>query len=251
MSWDDFHKYYDWEFSIVCTRQRHDAVLWKKLANRFGGPILELGCGSGRITIPLAEQGYEVNALDISERMLFDLQEQTKHLPNIKTVQADMTDFSIDRKFNFAFIAYSSFQLLLTLQQQKDCLKSIHTHLNEGGILAMDIAPCICEGTDILRETHEYTAEYPVDDSTISMFTSYRIDRLNLIKHYKDRYVKIDAEGIRSEYNNKISLKECSIEYMTMLFESTGFEVLEIFGDFEGGEVSEESYNIIYIVKKK
>jgi 2-polyprenyl-3-methyl-5-hydroxy-6-metoxy-1,4-benzoquinol methylase len=66
MSWDDFNKYYDWEFSIMCTRQKHDAVLWKKLAEEFGGPILELGCGSGRITIPLAEQGYEVNALDIS-----------------------------------------------------------------------------------------------------------------------------------------------------------------------------------------
>jgi hypothetical protein len=115
----------------------------------------------------------------------------------------------------------------------------------------MDIAPCICEGTDILRETHEYTAEYPVDDSTVSMFTSYRIDRLNLIKHYKDRYVKIDAEGIRSEYNNKISLKECSIEYMKLLFESTGFEVLEIFGDFDRGEVTEDSHNVIYIVKKK
>jgi ubiquinone/menaquinone biosynthesis C-methylase UbiE len=250
MVWNDFYKFYDWEFDIVCDKQQHDVGLWKNIAAEFGDPILELGCGSGRITIPLAEAGHDITALDISEKMLAELQIKSNHLKNISLERADMTDFSLKKKFNFAFIAYSSFQLLLTLKQQKECLSSIHRHLNQNGILAMDIAPCICEGADFSDEKHVYTAEYPMDNSMVSMFTSYKIDRLNLIKQYRDRYVKIDKNGNKSIFHNEISLKECSIEYMKLLFENNGFEIENIYGDFKKGEITENSCNIIYIVRK-
>ena len=99
MSWNDFQKYYDWEFDIVCERQKHDVEMWKKFAGEFGDPILELGCGSGRITIPLAEHGYDITAVDVSDKMLSDLKQKSKHLHNISIVQADMTDFSLEKKF--------------------------------------------------------------------------------------------------------------------------------------------------------
>ncbi len=50
MNWNDHAKYYDWEFDLICTNQRNDVRIWKELAKEFGSPILEICCGSGRIT---------------------------------------------------------------------------------------------------------------------------------------------------------------------------------------------------------
>ncbi len=239
--------YYDWEFELICTRQKHDVELWKRLAIQYGDPILEICCGSGRITKELSALGLSVTALDNSPEMLQLL--ENKHLPNVRTILADMTTFDLQERFQFIFISYSSFQQLLTLEEQLHCLQTIRKHLAKDGVLALDLNPGVCEGTDFQDKEIVYIADYPEHNSRITMFSSYRIDLIKQIKFWEDTYVEIDADGKRTEFGNKVALKECSPDYMKMLFEKCGFHVIKVFGDFRGGEVSENSENIIYLVK--
>ncbi len=248
MNWDAHAKYYDWEFNLICTNQREDIRIWKALAEEFGGPILELCCGSGRITQELIKDGHNIYAIDNSNEMLDIL--KAKNLQSLKILNSQMTTFKLDRKFKFVMISYSSFQQLLTLDEQIKCLNNIHDHLEDGGVLAMDINPRICEGDDILLRIHSYTAEYPINNSTVTMYTSHKIDRINQIKHWKDEYLEIAENGKEQRTYVDISLKECCKDYMKLLFDKCEFEIINIYGDFERGNVTEDSENLIYVVRK-
>ncbi len=248
MNWDEHARYYDWEFNLICTKQRQDIRIWKALAAEFKGNILELCCGSGRITQELIKDGHNVTAIDNSKDMLDIL--KAKNLPNLEILHSDMSTFKSANKFKFAFISYSSFQQLLTLEEQIKCLNNIHDHLEDGGVLAMDINPRICEGDDIQPKTHSYTAEYPINSSTVTMFTSHKIDRIIQIKHWKDEYLEIAKNGNERRTYVDISLKECSLDHMNLLFEKCNYKISNVYGDFDKGEVKDDSENLIYVVKK-
>lgn len=183
-SWDEFSKYYDWEFELVCFEQRHDTSLWIDLAEEFGDPILEVCCGSGRITLPLALKGTQITAVDISEKMLAILEQKARLLDNLEIVQGDMTSFRLNKTFPFAFIGYSSFQSLLTLDEQVKCLNNLRSHLKDGGILGLDICPTTCREKDSDGRIHSYTEYYAPDKTVVSMFTSWKVDRVSQIMHW-------------------------------------------------------------------
>jgi len=250
MNWDNFAEFYDWEFDLFCSEQQKDVKMWLELAKEIGGPILELACGSGRITIPLAESGFNVTALDNSEKMLNLLRERSKHLDNISTINSDMVKFNFEKQFKFVFVSYSSFQQILDQDNQIKCLRNIFNHLESNGILALDIGTHICSGVPEMELAHQYTAEFPKDDSTVSMFTSYKTDTAKLIRHWEDTYVRIKKNGERDQYINKISLKECDFSYMNSLLEETGFKLLNTFGSFEKQKLTSNSDNAIYICRK-
>jgi len=113
----------------------------------------------------------------------------------------------------------------------------------------MDINPQICVGEDVLPRSHSYTAEYPENNSTVTMYTSHRIDRINSVKHWRDEYLEIAENGEEQRTYVEISLKDCSLDYMKLLFEKCGFEILNIYGDFAKGDVTDYSDNLIYVVK--
>ncbi len=248
MDWNGFARYYDWEFDLICTNQRKDVNLWLKLAERFGDPILELCCGSGRITIPLLRKGFTITTVDNSTQMLQILQKKAGN--KVETILSDMTSFQLKKKFKFAFISYSSFQQLLTQKEQLQCLQRINEHLEDGGVLAIDINPTICDKPDILKKTHHYTAEFSPGDSTVTMYTSHRIDRKNQVKHWEDTYLEIDKIGNERTFVNHISLKECSIDAMKKILSKCGFEIEKIYGDFVLGPVKEDSSNLICVARK-
>ncbi len=247
--WDNFHKYYQWEFDIICASQKNDVEFWQKMVEVNNGKILELGCGAGRITIPLGERGYDITALDYSEQMIAELKKNSHHIKNITPILGDMTNFKFEKKFKFVFISYSSFQLLLTRDAQQKCLNLVYEHLENDGVVGIDIATSVCEGEDTQQKTLLYSAEYPEDSSIVSMFTSYTTDRLNFIRHWEDEYIH-HKSGANSSYINHLSLKDCNMDYMHCILENCGFEVEHTYGDFKFGELNEESYNALYVAKK-
>jgi ubiquinone/menaquinone biosynthesis C-methylase UbiE len=249
-TWDSFADYYDWEFNIFCTEQQKDVEFWLDLAKEIGDPILELACGSGRITIPLAQAGYRITGLDYSPEMLKMLSNKSAHLKNLTILNSDMVNFQLEDQFKLIFISYSSFQQLLKEKDQIACLKNIHRHLRKDGILAMDIGRKICEGEDITQFKHLYTAFYPEDDSTVSMFTSYKTDRKRMIRYWTDKYFKYNKNGQKETYINQIALRECDGNCMQALFRLTGFKIIEVYGSFQKDPLKEESNNAIYVAKK-
>ena len=121
-------------------------------------PVLELGCGTGRVTIPMAQTGAEVVGIDNAAPMLDVARRKAEALGlrSISWLQADMADFALGARFGLAVIPFRSFQMLPTEEQQRSCLACIKDHLIEGGRLALNVAnpaPLIAAGGIAPRRT--------------------------------------------------------------------------------------------------
>ena len=102
------------------------------LAQKYGNPVLELGCGTGRFTIPLAQQEVDITGLDIVPQMLALGKEKAGDLP-LQWIEADGRHFQLDRQFQFIFESGSMFQHLLTREDAESMLACVHEHLAENG----------------------------------------------------------------------------------------------------------------------
>ena len=121
-----------------------DVDFYVAKAKASGGVTLEIGCGTGRVTIPIARAGVEIVGLDIAQGMLDEADRKLAAEPaevkaRVRWVQGDMRTFSLGRRFGLVIIPYRSFQYMMTPQQQIECLQVISRHLDHGGLLVFDI----------------------------------------------------------------------------------------------------------------
>jgi SAM-dependent methyltransferase len=133
--------YYD--SSPILIQRTQDIPFYCLAARRYGDPVLELGCGTGRITLAIAEAGYRIVGLDISGKMLERAVEKRAAVrrearERMQLVQGDMTEFELGEKFRTILIPFRPFQHLLETEQQMACLDCARKHLAQNGRLIVD-----------------------------------------------------------------------------------------------------------------
>ena len=121
---------YDWELAHVAGRRSQDLSFYSGLAARTGGPVLELACGTGRLTVPLGAVGVDVDA-----HMLATARRKGAR----DLVRADMRRFALARRFGVVAIPYNSLQLLVDDEDLLSCLTCAVSHLRPGGVLALEV----------------------------------------------------------------------------------------------------------------
>ena len=114
-----------------------DLPLWRQLAAATGGPILDLGAGTGRVAVDLAAQGYDVMALDSDPELLDEL---AARAASVTTVHADARSFSLDAEFPLIIAPMSLVQILGGREGRVAMLRSVHTHLAPDGLFAAPIS---------------------------------------------------------------------------------------------------------------
>ena len=129
---------------VIPYRDRPDIDFFVQVALDSGGPVLEVGCGTGRVLVPTARAGVTITGLDLSSYML-DIcrntlfQEPTEVKERVTLVEGDMRNFDLGKTFSLVTTPFRPFQHLLTTEDQISCLKCIHRHLDPGGFLILDI----------------------------------------------------------------------------------------------------------------
>jgi SAM-dependent methyltransferase len=132
---------YDYEYR----RRRADVTFYRELARQRGaGRILELGAGTGRITVPLARDGRQVVAVDRSAAMLARLSARIARLPppvaaRITPVAGDLRSFSVGGRFPLVIAAFNVLEHLYTRSEVDACLQRVAAHLAPGGAFAFDV----------------------------------------------------------------------------------------------------------------
>ena len=119
-----------------------DVAFYLALARSAPGPTLEVACGTGRVTLPLALAGVEITGIDLSPGMLATAAHKATSLPSgarIRFARQDMAELALETRFGFAFVPFRSFQFLLTAERQRQALDAIHHHLVPGGRLALHL----------------------------------------------------------------------------------------------------------------
>lgn len=152
-----------------------DLDLYLALADRAGGPILELAVGTGRLAVPLAEAGYEVTGVDLDRAMLERARVRAAAggaAERLEFVEADLIDLRLPTagQFGLAFIALNSLLVLPTRVAQRTALRTLAEHLAPGGVAAVDV--WIPDADDLARFDGRISLEWPrLDPETGAIVT--------------------------------------------------------------------------------
>jgi len=129
---------------VVPYQSRPDVAFFVDAAAEAGGPVLEVGCGTGRILIPTARAGMTITGFDLSTHMLAICREHLLDEPpevqaRVDLLQGDMRSFDLGRKFGLITLPFRPFQHLTTVEDQLSCLQTLHRHLQPDGKLILDL----------------------------------------------------------------------------------------------------------------
>ena len=136
--YDQFARWYDLEHQGF----RDDALLYENLALRCDGPVLELGCGSGRVCLALAEAGFQVTGVDSSKEMLALASRRAREqglLQRVRLEQVDVRSMAFCSQFALALYPLNGFLHLLTVEDQLAALRNAYQALLPGGVLVVDL----------------------------------------------------------------------------------------------------------------
>ena len=135
---------------LECGGYRDDLPSWRSLAAETGGPVLDIGAGTGRVTLDLAAQGLEVVGLDREAALLAALEHRATGLA-VTTVVADACSFSLERRFSLVVVPMQTLQLLPGRPGRTAFLRCAHAHLQPGGLVAAALA----DAMDCFDDEHD------------------------------------------------------------------------------------------------
>jgi ubiquinone/menaquinone biosynthesis C-methylase UbiE len=224
-----------------------------KWASKMGGTIIDIACGTGRVTIPLASKGFNLIGVDVHNGMLDEARKKSSKLDlQIVWIEQDCTKFDLKVTSNFIYSVGNSFQHFLTNEAQDGLLSSVSRHLDKGGIFIFGTRfPSVEE---LLQpSTEEYWRSY-LDQGTqnkVDIFTISSYDSLAQIQHYTTiRKYKNQADEIVDQKTTNISLRYVFPKEMERLLFANGFEILHVYKDWNETPVTNDSYSMIYVCKK-
>jgi SAM-dependent methyltransferase len=255
--------YYD--ESPMVRRRVADVAFYVNAVREFGDPVLELGCGTGRVTLALAEAGFRVTGLDASERMLErctkKLAERSRHLrQRVKLVQADMTAFELGENFRTVIIPFRPLQHLLEVEQQIACLACVGKHLwaeghragEKKGRLILDVFQTEPERMhDPAFHREAPVTEYATPDGR-RVRTVERIVAFHRAQQRNDVemifYVK-DASGREERLVFAWTLRYFFRYEVEHLLRRCGFRVTSEYGDFDKSPLVDASPEMIFVAE--
>ena len=252
-AYDEWAEVYDTVYAHV----RDDIPFYVDAATRHGGPVLELGCGTGRVTVPMAEAGVEVTGLDSSPAML-DVARRKLELSSVAAglvtfVHADMADFSLGREFSLVAIPYRGFLSLLTVEAQVRTLENVRRHLSAGGRLILNIyvpyPEMLVQEGDI--PYHLLDATDPETGRRRVIWQQSRYDHYQQIVDTRLIVEELEDGGdVARRFYRDFTLRYIHRWEMHHLLVACGFEVVDLLGDFEGGPFDETSTEMVWVAAK-
>ncbi len=238
-----------------------DVQFYVEEAQRAGGPVLELGCGTGRILIPIAQSGLQIIGLDRAPAMLSRarqkvacLNAETQH--RIRLNEGDMRKFSLPQRFPSITVPYRAFLHLLTPKDQRQALACIHSHLTPNGRLIFNIFDPHLETITahlgplgaVLKKDTEFL--HPDTGHRIIAWEARQYDLEHQILEQSTIFEELDSEGqMRSRTHTSRTLRYVFRYEMRHLLELSGFKVEALYGDFQRGPFRHGSEQI-WIARK-
>lgn len=232
-----------------------DLNLYENFAQLCGGPLLELACGSGRLLVPLAREGYTLTGVDRSARMLKLAQEaleQAGVAAQCTLVQEKMSQLRLGQKFRLAFIALGSFGHVCTRQEQRQTLAAVRDHLASGGKFILDISNADVRYMEHLSGQVLHQGTWPREDGTmLSHFVSPASSptkHLLELTHFYEEHRQGEAV-LRTVITTHLYLFERN--EVELLLEEAGFEIAGVYGDNELSPFEHESPRMIFIAEAR
>lgn len=242
-------RHYDLKFEALMRGRLNDIPFFLNKAREYGDPVLELACGTGRVTIPTAKEGFSITGLDILDSMLKEAKKKSKEENlDIEWIEGDMTDFELNRKFNLITIPAVAFNWILEDNDIRKCLECVKKHLtSKGRFILTTFNPDL----EILTRDPTKTfpnAEYPDPDGNglITVRESNFYDKTTQINTVKYHYFIAGKEII-----NELKLRIIFPKELDALLKYNGFTIEAKYGEYDETPFNSDSKLQIIICYKK
>lgn len=248
---DRFARFYDLDYEPF----QDDVALYLGFAERTGGPLLELGCGTGRLALPLAEAGFEVTGVDMSPRMLDVARAKVEAAglgDRITLLEADMRDVQLPQQYRLAFIAINSFMHLTTTEDQMAALQTWRRLLLPGGLLVIDV--------DNPDPRHLLEADGRLDlqgrwfdpetGATVLKHMSRTLDAARQLQHVLFIYDEVFPDG-----QMRRTLAPFQARYLyrfegELLLDKAGFTPERVYGSYDLDPYGSDSERMIFVARR-
>jgi SAM-dependent methyltransferase len=241
---------------------RGDVEWYRRKAVESGGPVLELGAGTGRVTIPIAEAGVRVMALDLDAGMLDRLQKKTAMLPaeaqrRVTMHWADMRSFALDEQYALVIIPFRAFLHNVTREDQLATLRSVHAHLRPGGELALNVfhpsLEYMAANSGAFAGVWRWRETVNLADGRFVVYSD--TTRYNTVKQRLESMIRTEEFGADGSLllTNMMHL-ELAYLYpsdIASLLVDSGFELLRISGDFHGRPFERDGDELVVEARKR
>ena len=247
--YEKMSKYYD----IWYEDQTEDVEFYRQMASRCGGPILECMCGTGRILIPLAKEGYEIAGFDISEAMLDKLTAKMEPLDDdiqekIRIGHADICNFNCNRKYRLIIVPFNSFLHLLQTEEQEAALRNVVENLQDDGQFVMSVFnPRLDRPENLMRHRGTKVTKH---GEVISKFEAQSFDnsKQRTTVHYFMDISRQDRELRR--VTTTFTLRYMFEREVVDLMERCGLRIEETYGDYQFGPLRKTSEIMVFVARK-
>ena len=254
MDYDAWARWYDVVHAVA---DDGEVRYYVDLALASGGPVLEIGVGTGRIAIPIALAGIDVTGIDLYEPMLQRAREQVARampLPGkAEFVQADMLDFDLGRTFPLVTIPGRTLLLLRSAAAQRQALKRAAGHLAPGGSLALTVfnpSPRLL--ADASKEP--FLVGETINPATMRRCRLWAVNRFDTLRQINKGLQIVEELDGRGRVLRRTEL-EVRVRYLYpselhAMLRATGLRATEVLGDFGGGPLKEDSDHMVFVASR-
>jgi SAM-dependent methyltransferase len=232
--WDDYAPFYDWENAR--TLGRRDVPFWLRMTGAVRGPVLELGCGTGRVTMPLAHEGVHVVGIDRSAEMLVRARRRVRRqrrgtVPDL--VRGDIRHLPFpDAGFQMVMAPYGILQSLLSERDLKATLAEVGRVVEPDGIFGLELVADLPAWGEYARRISLRGRRGAT--GSVTLVESVRQDRAKGLTIFDQEFIERRGRTTR-RHRFALTFRTLSVRQMTRRLEAAGFAVEALLGDYQGG----------------
>lgn len=226
-----------------------DLGFWLELAEAHGDPVLELGCGTGRVLLYLARRGHAVSGVDNSPEMLARLRQKLEAAQRLlptppQLVEADLSNFAVTQPHALALMPFNTFMHLLTLEAQTTALTHIRRHLSAGAPLVLDV---INPAAAYAAAEQGLTLERSFEDGerTVQQFSQLNLERAAQLARVTWLYDSVGPAGDVRRLVVPLTLRYIFPAELRLLLEKCGFALIHLWGDYDRSPLTDSSPRLI------
>ncbi len=227
----------------------YDVPFWLALAEREDGPVVEWGAGTGRIAIPLAEEGFDVTAVEVSEEMV---EKGWSKSTSVKWVCGDMRSAKPGKRYRLAICAFNSFLCLTKLEDALAFLANAREHLEPGGLLSIEVSAFspeeLAEDSEEPKCQHDFTRD--MTSGKLERFSISRYDSASQIMEMRLLYDLYGRSGLESQRAHDLTIRVTNRDELILMLRLAGFEIEAVYGGFEGEPFTAESEHLILLARR-
>lgn len=233
--WDEYAAYYDWENAQ--TVGRRDIAFWQRLASAAKGPVLELGCGTGRVALPVARGGATVVGIDRSAPMLARARKRVKRAKlqsQVQLVRGDIRHLPFpDKSFPLVMAPYGILQSLLVERDLARTLEAVSRVLTRKGTFGLELVADLPAWDEYSKRISMRGKRGP-NGKPITLRESVIQDRKRQITRFEQEFVEGRGKSaVRQKFG--LAFRTLTVPQMVRRLEKAGLEVSALLGDYQGG----------------